>query len=372
MQGSTLGRRRPGLDIVIGKRGAELRSQDRPIKRERDNQFMTSRIRIIQYGLGPIGAAIARLIAAKPGAELVGAIDIDPAKVGKDLGRLIGLDNELGVRVSDNAQEVLSREAEIVVHTTSSYLGKVKDQLIGCLNAGHNVVSTCEELSYPFRKYPELSQELNRHAVDNSVTLHGTGVNPGFVMDKLALTLSSVCQQVHGVRITRVVNASLRRLPLQKKVGAGMTEAEFKAEVSAGRIKHHGLPESAGLIADGMGLTVSDITESIEPVLAIDPVVTDHLKVEPGQVAGVRQVCRGTDNGKERIYLELRMYVGAPDPADTIHIDGVPGLSLTIPGGTHGDLATAAAVVNSIALVVKAEPGLKTVADIPVRFHASF
>jgi hypothetical protein len=333
---------------------------------------MTSRIRIIQYGVGPIGAAIARLIATKPGAELVGAIDIDPLKAGKDLGRVIGLDNDLGVAISANTDEVLGLKADIVVHTTSSYLSDVKDQLLHCLDTGHNVVSTCEELAYPLRKYPDLSDELNRRAVKNSVTLHGTGVNPGFVMDKLALTLSSVCQQVNAVRVTRVVDAAQRRLPLQKKVGAGMTEEEFRAEVLRGRIKHHGLPESAGLIADGLEIAVSDISETIEPVIATQEIFTEHLRVAPGRVAGVRQVCRGTAGGEEKIYLELRMYVAAPDPADTIVIDGRPPLTLTIPGGTHGDLATAAAVVNAIPAVVKAEPGLKTVTDIPVKFYRSF
>ena len=308
----------------------------------------------------------------KANAQFVGAINIDPEKIGKDLGRVVGLDRDLGVKVSDNADEVLALDADIVIHSTSSYLNDVKDQLFHCLSAGHNVVSSCEELSYPLRKYPELSSELDESAKKNSVTLHGTGVNPGFVMDKLALTLSSVCQRVTTVHVTRVVDAGKRRLPLQKKVGAGMTSDQFRQEVTAGRIKHHGLPESAGLIADGMGIPVDKIAEIIEPVIAEADVTTDYLTVKKGQVAGVRQVCRATLQGEEKIYLELRMYVGAKDPADTISIAGAPNLTLTIPGGTHGDLATAAAVVNAIPAVVKAEAGLKTVADIPVKFYAAF
>ncbi|HZS48646.1 MAG TPA: dihydrodipicolinate reductase [Blastocatellia bacterium] len=329
-------------------------------------------IRIIQYGIGPIGAAIVRLITRKGNAELIGAIDVDPAKVGNDLGKVVGLDRDLGVIISNKADEVLALDADVIIHSTSSYLNDVKDQLFHCLDAGHNVVSSCEELSYPLRKYPELSAELDRRAKAKNVTLHGTGVNPGFVMDKLALTLSSVCQQVDTVHVTRVVDASKRRLPLQKKVGAGMTGEQFKQEVDAGRIKHHGLPESAGLIADGMGISVDNISEIIEPVIAEADVTTEYLTVKKGQVAGVRQVCRATNHGEEKLYLELRMYVGAKDPADTIKIKGQPDLTLTIPGGTHGDLATAAAVVNAIPAVVNAQPGLKTVADIPVKFYASF
>jgi len=334
---------------------------------------MNAPIRIIQYGIGPIGAGIVRLIAEKAHAEFVGAIDIDPAKAGVDLGQVAGLGRDLGVAVSGDATAILQIPADVVVHSTASYLTDVKEQLLNCLRANHNVVSSCEELAYPFRKHPALAKELDEVAREIGVTLHGTGVNPGFVMDKLALTLSSVCQRVERVEVRRIVDAGKRRLPLQKKVGAGMTLKEFAREVEAGRIKHHGLPESCAMIADALGLAAESITEIIEPVIAKTDVQTEFLKVVAGQVAGVRQVCRGVGaGGEETLYLELQMYVGASDAADTIHIAGVPDLTLTIPNGTHGDLATAAAVVNAIPLVVVAPAGLKTVADIPVRFSKNF
>lgn len=333
---------------------------------------MGSTVRIIQYGIGPIGAAIVRLIAQKGNAEIVGAIDIDPAKRGRDLARVVGLEKDFGIIVSSDAEEVLSIPADIVVHSTASYLTDVREQLARCLATGHNVVSSCEELSYPWRKHPEISRELDELAKQSDVTLHGTGVNPGFVMDKLALTLSSVCQTVERVSVTRIVDASKRRLPLQKKVGAGMSESEFRQQVEAGRIKHHGLPESAGLIADGMNIEVDEISEVITPVTATENVTTEYLEVKRGEVAGVRQICKGTLRGEEKLHLELQMYVGAHDPADTIRIEGTPPLTLVIPGGTHGDLATVAAVVNAIPAVVQAQPGLKTVADIPVHYFRMF
>jgi 4-hydroxy-tetrahydrodipicolinate reductase len=303
---------------------------------------------------------------------IVAAVDADPAKAGQDLGTLLGVARPLGVRVVADAGEALAVPSDIVVHCTGSYLTSVKEQLIACLSAGHNVVSTCEELSYPLRKHPELSRELHEVACGHGVTLHATGVNPGFVMDKLVLTVSSVCQRVDGATITRVVDAGRRRLPLQKKVGAGLTEETFRAEVAAGRIKHHGLPESAALLADGWGLRVDRVTEVIEPVLAVARVATEHVVVEPGQVAGVRQVCVASNGGTEVIRLVLEMYVGAPEPRDVIELRGCPGLTLQVPGGTHGDPATAAAVVNAVPLVVAAQPGLRTVADLPVRYSAAY
>ena len=333
---------------------------------------MGTGLRVTLFGLGPIGAAVGRIIAAKDNAVIVAAIDADPGKAGRDVADVLELDAPVGVKVEADPAVGLAVPSDIVVHCTGSYLTSVKDQLVACMAAGHNVVSTCEELAYPVRKHPDLSRELDQIARGHGVTLHATGVNPGFVMDKLVLTMSSVCQRVEGATITRVVDAGRRRLPLQKKVGAGMTEATFRAEVAAGRIKHHGLPESAALIADGWGLPIDTITETIDPVMAREAVTTDYLTVEAGQVAGVRQVCIANHGGKEVLRLVLEMYVGAPEPADVIELRGLPALTLRVPGGTHGDLATAAAVVNAVPLVVAAPPGLRTVADLPVRYSAAY
>ncbi len=328
-------------------------------------------LRIIQYGVGPIGSAIVRVLLERTGATIIGAIDIAADKVGRDLGEVVGA-SPLGVLVSDRADEVLARKADVVVHSTSSYFEQVFDQLLACVRAGAHVVSTCEELAYPFRKYPELARRLDEEAKAAGVAVLGTGVNPGFVMDKLVLTLATVCQRIERVFVRRVVDASQRRLPLQRKIGAGMTVEEFREAVEAGRIRHVGLPESVALIADGLGLEVETISETIEPILAEADVRTEYLHVRAGQVAGVRQIGRGLAGDQERIRLDLQMYVGAKEPMDEIRFFGTPDLCARIPGGTHGDLATAAVVVNSIPLLVQAPPGLRTVVDLPVRFAATF
>lgn len=330
---------------------------------------MRKKIRVVQYGVGLIGASIARLAREKNALELVGAIDTDPAKVGKDLGEVAGAaDAPWGVKISAAAADVLNGSVDVVIHSTSSYLEKVADQLLACLQAGCCVVSTCEELAYPFRKHPELSARLDAAAKEEGVALVGTGVNPGFVMDKLVLTLAAVAQRVDSAKAIRVVDASQRRLPLQKKIGAGMTPQEFRAQAAAGVIKHHGLPESVAMIADGLGFALDDITETIEPVIAAETVKTEFLEVVPGQVAGVSQVARGLAGREEKIHLELKMFVGAKDPADSILLSGEPSLNLIIPGGTHGDIATAAVVVNAIPTIVAAPAGLRTSRDLPLGF----
>lgn len=332
---------------------------------------MRKKIRVVQYGVGPIGAAIVRLMREKQSIEIIGAIDKDPAKAGKDLAEVVGAtDGPWGAPVVPEAKEMLAKEPDVVVHTTSSYLKSVAGQLVECLEAGASVVSTCEELAYPFRKYPDLSQRLDDAAREAGVALVGTGVNPGFVMDKLVLTLAAVSQQVDRVRVVRIVNASKRRLPLQKKIGAGMTTEEFRQQVNNGVIKHHGLPESVAMVADGLGLHVEDIRETINPMVAQEKVTTEFLEVEPGQVTGVHQIAHGLDGGVERIYMELQMYVGAKESSDTVELFGTPNISLTVPGGTHGDIATASVAVNCIPEILKAQAGLRTSRDLAMCFFA--
>lgn len=320
-------------------------------------------VSVAQYGIGPIGAEIARLLLTKPWVKLVAAVDVDPAKIGKDVGEVIGLGREVGVKVTKD----LGVKAEVVCHSTGSRLRDVSSQLSQLLERGSHVVSTCEELSFPLDgEIRELLQKVARAA---NVTLLGTGVNPGFVMDKLPLTLTSVCQRVDSIQIIRVQNASTRREPLQRKVGAGMSVAEFKSAVASGKIKHMGLRESLILVGNGVGVEYDEVSdEKIEPIVADREVVTPFLKVAPGQVAGVHQTIDG--KGKINVSLELKMFVGAEaTAADRVIIKGVPDLEMEIKGGVHGDRATAAMVVNSIPRVITARPGVLTMDDIPISFR---
>ena len=288
--------------------------------------------------------------------------------------RVVGVelagDAAWGVKISGDAEEILGKSADIVIHSTSSSLPKVMEQLLACLDAQACIVSTCEELSYPYRTYPELAAKLDATAREMGVALIGTGVNPGFVMDKLVVTLAAVAQRIEHARALRIVDAGKRRLPLQKKIGAGLTVEEFREKVKAGIIKHVGLPESVALVADSLNLAVDEITETIEPVVARERVQTEFLTVEAGQAAGVHQIARGLANGQERVYLELQMYVGAKEPADTVELKGHPNISLIIPGGSPGDLATASVVVNTIPSILDAPAGLRTSRDLPIGFFS--
>ena len=323
-------------------------------------------IKIIQYGVGPVGAEIVKYAFRKQGIKIAGAVDIDPAKVGKDLGEFT-IGKKIGVSITDDASHLLARtKPDVVLHSTGSYLKDVKPQLLELVKAGADIISTCEELAYPYLKNPTIAKELDAKARRNKVAVLGTGVNPGFIMDTFVLTSTGVCQDIKKVRSSRIQDASYRRLPFQRKIGAGLTPAEFEAKVAGGTIKHVGFPESIAMIAAGLGWNLERIEEKIEPVLAEKAVGSAYLKVEPGQVAGLNQTAWGTRDGEQLIVLNLQAYLGCPDPRESIVIDGQPPIDLTIKGGVHGDIATAAVVVNCIPRVLSAEPGLTTMKDLPV------
>lgn len=322
--------------------------------------------RVVCYGLGPIGMGIARLACLRSGIQVVGAIDIDPQKAGRDLGDLLGRD-AIGVPVSADAAATLnSTRPDVVLHATRSSLAAVASQLQECIAARADVVSTCEELAYPWSAQPQFAAELDAAARAAGVKLLGTGVNPGYAMDALPVMLTAACAEVRAVRVLRIVDAAQRRGPLQRKIGAGLTPDEFAQCVREGAVRHVGLPESLHMIAAALGWRLDAGDDTIMPVFAERAVTTDHVAVEAGQVAGVHQIARGYIGEREVITLDLRMYVGAPDPQDTVEIDGDPPLRMTIAGGIHGDIATAAIAVNAIASIRKAEPGLLSMTDVPI------
>lgn len=326
---------------------------------------MTDQIRTIHYGIGFVGAETARLARQRPNIQMVGAVDVDPAKAGRDLGEVVA-GEKWGVPIVARLEQVLSRaDADVVIHTTGSHIPQVYSELEALIHAGLNVVSSCEELSFPDLQHPDLAEKLDQLARHHGVTVLGTGINPGFLMDRLPLTLTGVCQEVRSIRAVRIVDTARRRFQLQRKTGTGQTVAEFQEKVRTGTIKHVGLPESAAMLASGLGWHLDELTESIEPVVAEQVQRSEHFEVKPGDVCGVRQVVRGLSGGREVVRLDLEMSLNVENPRDEVIIDGIPPIHMIIPDGVHGDRATAAVVVNSIPLVVDAQPGLLTVLDLP-------
>jgi 4-hydroxy-tetrahydrodipicolinate reductase len=328
---------------------------------------MSEAVTVVHAGLGPIGAGLARLVAERPELRIVGAADLDPAKEGRDLGEITGLREPLGIVVGANLEAVLKQtQPRVVVQATGSALDQVAPQLESAIRAGARVVSTCEEMAFPYQRHPELAARLDALAKEHGVAILGTGVNPGYAMDALPLMLTAACQRVERVVVTRIQDASDRRLPLQKKVGAGMAVDEFRRKAQDGSVRHVGLPESALLIADTLGWQLERVDDRIDPVVAERTTRSDFIEVPPGGVLGVHQVLSARSAGREVIRLELKMHLGVENPRDEVVIEGFPPIHVVVQGGFKGDPVTAAVVVNAITSVMAAAPGLKTMRDVPL------
>ena len=329
-------------------------------------------IRVMHVGLGPIGLAVVKQIAARKGFKSVGGIDIDPEKVGRDLGDLVGLGRRLRTKVSDDAKAVLkAAKPDVVVLCTSSALKAVMPQIETILKAKVPIVSTTEEMAYPVGKNRRLAKRIDKRAKRAQVGVLGTGVNPGFTMDALPITLTAVCERVDAIRVERVQDASVRRLPFQQKIGAGLTAEEFQARVDAGKVRHVGLAESVSMVARALGWKLDRITDEIRPKIAESQVESAYLAVEPGQVCGLIQDGVGYRGDEPVVTLHMQAYLGASESYDAVQISGSPALSMKIAGGVQGDVATASMVVNSIPKVIDGPPGFHTMRNLPIPSFAS-
>jgi 4-hydroxy-tetrahydrodipicolinate reductase len=334
---------------------------------------MSKKARVLQIGCGPIGCSVVRFASKREDIELVGAVDIDDSLAGRDLGEVAGINGALGLSISPDLDAMISQgKPDAVFLTTSSSVKTIYPDILKCIEHGVNVVSTCEELSWPYTQEPVLSAELDRKARAKNVTVLGTGVNPGFLMDSWPLFMTAVCQEVRRVKVVRIQDASFRRGPFQKKIGAGSTPEEFKKLVAEKAVRHVGLPESISMIASGLGWELDDITESFEPVIVRERVKTEFVNVESGQVAGVRQIGKGIRRGEDLVVLEFEAAVGAPESYDAMHITGTPNIDVTIKGGINGDIATAAITVNSVHRVIDGPPGLLTMKDVPPVYASGY
>ncbi len=322
-------------------------------------------IRVLQVGLGYIGLAVAQILSEREGYELVGAADIDPALAGSDLGRLAGLTGGLEIPVSGSISDALSNtQADVAVLTTSSRMEDITPQVLELVERGLAVISTCEDLVYPWRTHPDLARQIDTAARQRGVTVLSTGVNPGFLMDFLPLVLTRIARRVDAVAVERVQDAGTRREAFQRKVGAGLTVETFNEKVAAGGFGHAGLTASMELLAAGLSWQLDKATETIEPVIAEQSQKTEFVSIEPGEVAGVFQVGRGLMKGREVITLTFRAAVGEPEPYDRVRIEGSPPLESIFPGGVHGDVATGGITASAIPLVMQSPTGLRTLADL--------
>jgi 2,4-diaminopentanoate dehydrogenase len=322
-------------------------------------------IRVLHVGLGPIGAAVARQVASRGGFRIVGGVDIDPYKRGRDVGTVIELGRQVRLKVTtDVADTIRATKPDVAIVCTSSSLKQVMPQFEVILKRRVPIVTTTEEAAYPAPANRRLAKQLDAIARRAKVAVLATGVNPGFTMDALPIALTAVCERVDRIEIERVQDARQRRMPFQQKIGAGLTREQFERKVNDGSVGHVGFRESIQMIADAMGWKLNRLTEAIEPQMADRTVESEYLAVDPGYVCGILQDGVGYVGGEPKITLRLEAYLGAPESYDAVLIDGSPRIYSKIHGGLHGDVATASMAVNSIPAVLAATPGYHTMRDV--------
>lgn len=320
-------------------------------------------IPIALIGAGPLGINIYKYASQRPDILVTHVIDIDPTLAGKDMGIHAGLD-QATILISDTLSNL--GDTKVAILATVSDLPRIGPQVLSLIESGLHVVSTCEELFYPWESSPEWSETIDRAAKDKGVAVLGTGVNPGFLMDSLPSILTGVCNQVERIEVRRYQDAQFRRVPFQKKIGAGLSYDEFEKRKNEGNIRHVGLSESMHFIARQLGWTLEKTEDKIEAVISDRSIQTEALSIISGQTAGVRQTGIGWVNGQEKIKLSFQASIGEPDSYDEIEIFGTPHIRSRIMGGVHGDVATCSIILNACRSIMKATPGLRTMADVPM------
>jgi hypothetical protein len=325
--------------------------------------------KVIQIGFGSLGRHVTSSILKRENLELVSVADANPELIGKSLEELIGEGIDSEIRITDDLDTILdSIVADVAIVATSSSLEVVVPTIENCLSSGLDVISICEELSYPYQKKLDLATSLHNIAEQNGKTVLGTGINPGYLMDLLPIVLTAPCQNVETIHVTRHMNSSYRRPSFQKKIGTGMSEEEFRQNIDEGRITGHvGLVESIQMIDAALNLGL-DTVEEIPPeaIIAEQEITNSFATIKKGDVLGLRSMGVGKRDGKEIVVLDFQAYAEATPQYDEVIVEGIPRMHQRIEGGVQGDQGTIGMILNLIPIVVKESPGLKTMIDIPV------
>ena len=323
-------------------------------------------LRILHVGLGPLGVRIVADLHERRLGDIVAALDTAPDIAGRKLADIVPAATTK-IRVSKNFDEVGDwKSIDCAIVTTSSSLARCAPTFRELLRRGVSVVSTCEELCWPYLGHAKLAEELDMLAKEYGARLLGTGVNPGFLMDAFPLFATAISKSVTSIEVHRHQDASIRRIPFQKKIGAGLGEREFEAQMKAGTLRHVGLGESLHFLAHAFGFEIERWDEDLAPVRADRDLQSGVGPIAKGAICGVHQEARGWQREKVVVHLKFEAAIGLSDPHDSVHVEGEPPIDIVWKGGVPGDVATSAIVLNSIAPLLAAAPGLHTMATIPL------
>jgi 2,4-diaminopentanoate dehydrogenase len=329
-------------------------------------------VRVIICGLGAMGSGMAKMLLQKKGVKIVAAIDSHEGKIDKDLSEVLGLEEKLNIKVSGDFHKAISAtKADIVILAINSFVKAVYPYIKFIVENKMNCITIAEEMAYPYTADINLADDMDRLAKENGVTILGTGVNPGFVLDTLIITLSAACRSIHSITASRVNDLSPFGTTVMKTQGVGTTVEEFERGIKDGSIVGHvGFQQSIPMIAKTLGIEIDEIIETREPIVSNTYRETPYIQVEPGMVAGCAHIGYGMKNGKAVITLEHPQQIQPQnegvDTGDYIYIKGDPDLHMSIKPETPGGIGTIAVAINMIPQVIASASGLKTMMDLPL------
>jgi 4-hydroxy-tetrahydrodipicolinate reductase len=332
---------------------------------------MKSKLKVAVLGTGQMGSGIVRLLLRKQGVELVGVYGRRADRAGVDVGEAIGLDGKMGVALSADLSEMLSSaKPDVAIQATCSRVEQAADEIKIAVRGGANVISIAEEMAYPSYEAPGLAEEIHKLAVENKVTVVGTGINPGFVLDLLVITLTGVCYSVETITAKRINDLSPYGPSVLKTQGVGITPEAFRKGVADGSVVgHFGFPESISMIAKVLGWKIDRIEQTRDPIISKVHRETEFVKIEPGLTAGCTHTAKGYMDGKPVIHLihpqQVHPHLEDVQTGDYIDIKGEPDVNFSSGPEIPGGIGTIALAVNMIPQVVTGPPGLKTMADLP-------
>ncbi len=324
--------------------------------------------RVVVWGIGAMGSGIIKDLMKKKGIELVGAIETARKELnGKTLKSYIGVEND--VVISSNASETISTlDPDIVIIATTSFVPDVFPMIKIAVENSANVITIAEEMSYPWIDYPELSHRMDMLAKKHNVSILGTGINPGFVLDTLILSLTGTCLDIKKIKAQRINDLSPFGAEVMRTQGVGTSVEEFEKGIKSGKIVGHiGFRQSISMIASALGWQLDRIEEEREPIVSKTKRETPYVKVEPGHVAGCKHTGRGIVDGEVKIELihpqQIHPEAENVKTGDFIQIEGDPDISMEIKPEIPGGKGTMAMVVNMVPKVIEANSGLLTMKD---------
>ena len=335
---------------------------------------MKNKVRVVIWGLGVMGSGIAKMVLSKKGFTIVGAIDIDPNKLGKKIYEVLGLEatEDNSCIITDNAEEIIKKGyGDVCIIATASSTKAVFPLIKLSAEAGMDIVTTAEEMSYPRALDPGLAYEMDKLAKENGISILGTGVNPGFIMDLVVIMLTGVCDEVDSLEVTRINDLSCFGRTVMEEQGIGLKVSDFVRGVEEDTITGHvGFRQSFGMFEEAFNIKLNDIREVKEPIVTNVPRSTDLVSVEAGDVAGCRHLGYANLGDKTFITMEhpqqIKPELENIETGDYITVNGIPKLEMQIKPEIPGGIATIAICVNMIPLVMNSEPGLKTMLDLPL------